>query len=56
MNNLKSEDIRKSFISESVKKHLYEYEDNNTNASSQQTGSSSSNKASNLGFRNKKKK
>ena len=55
MNNTKNEDIGKSFIAESVKKHLNEYEDNNTNVSSQQTGSSSSNKASNLGFRNKKK-
>ena len=55
MNNIKNEDIGKSFIAESIKKHLNEYEDNNTNASSQQTGSSSSNKASILGFRNKKK-
>jgi hypothetical protein len=55
LNNIKFEDIGKSFIAKSVQKHVNEYEDNNTNVSSQQTGSSSSNKASNLGFRNKKK-
>ena len=55
MNNIKNEDIGKSFIGESVKKHLNEYEDNNTNVSSQQTGSSSSNKALNLVLWNKKK-
>ena len=55
MNNIRNEDIGKSFITQSIKKYLNEYEDNNTNASSQQTGSSSSNKASSLGFRNRKK-
>jgi len=55
MNNIKNEDIGKSFIGESIKKHINDYEDNNTNISSQQTGSSSSNKVSILVFRNKKK-
>ncbi len=55
MDKYSNYDIGKSFIAESVKKHLNEYEDNNTNASSLQTGSSSNYKASNLGFRNKKK-
>ena len=56
--NIKREDnndFGKSFVGESVKNHLNEIGDNHTNASSQQTGSSSSNKTPNIGFRNKKK-